>query len=530
MRSGTYIGFITLITVLLLTGNLWAQPIGACGPVDYYHTKILDANKRLDSWHKDNNGPFEYIVNLSAEWWKKAPDVKGWPSWCTAAELTRQYQQANGAVPGSTCSFAILACLKFYVYSGDSAYLNMARRTGDYIIQHDLTPSTCKSYPGFPYPVGKLGDINPDGSGHPTYSDKHNPAGHIQPDKGAMLGYALLELYKVTENKVYLNTAIHIADCLCDNVIEGTAEVSPWPFRVRAEDNVFVDGKFAANVSYACRLFDDLLAIGQKGKGKYKQTRDDVWNWLKRCVIPYDDGSKWEDFFEDHMGDEVNPTQVNALETVRYLIEKRQAADPDWFNLSGKIIRQVLERWSLSTQEVQGFICIAEQDKDRSPYNSHTSRLGSILAMYYEAGGDKTYKDIAYHSLCYGAYSIEDDGFASTYYKKETRAWTSDSFGDFIGHFIYAFGAVPEWAGEGNHLLKTSSTVKRVNYEGRRQLSYSTFETSGTDKIKLTGKPASVLVNGKAITTYKWDDKAKTLVINRLTGSNVDIKLNQASN
>ncbi len=132
---------IILIFPLFSTGTISAQPIGACGPVDYYHTKILDSENHLDSWHKDKNGPFDYIINLSAEWWKKAHDVKGYPTWCTASELDRHYKQFNGAVPGSACSMAIITCLKYYIYSGDSAYLNMAKRTGNYIIQHDLTPS-----------------------------------------------------------------------------------------------------------------------------------------------------------------------------------------------------------------------------------------------------------------------------------------------------------------------------------------------------------------------------------------------------
>jgi hypothetical protein len=520
--KGVAVIFLTLVS----TGSIPAQNIGACGPVDYFHTKILDVDKHLDSWHKDNNGPFEYIINLSATWWKNAPDVNGWPAWCTASELDRHYKQFNGAVPGSTCSMAIITCLKYYIYSGDSAYLNMARRTGDYIIQRDLTPATYKSYPGFPYPVGKLSDINPDGSGHPSYDKKYNPAGHIQPDKGAMIGFALLELYKVTGNKSYLNTAINIADCLCKNVVKGSAVESPWPMRVSAEDNKFIDSKFSSNVTFACRLFDGLSEIGQKGGGKYKATRNAVWNWLKVNVIPYDDGSKWEDFFEDHLGDELNPTQINALETVRYLLDKKSAADKDWFNLSGKIITQVLKRWSLTSLETQGYVCIAEQDKDKSPYNSHTARLGSILAEYYEAGADLSWKDMAYHSLCYGAFSVEDDGFASTYYKKDTPAWTSDSFGDFIGHFIDAFGAVPEWAGEGNHLLKSGSVVKQIKYEGPDRLSYSTFESSGVDKLKLINKPVSVMVNGKTILSYTWDDKTKVLIINRSKGSNVNVKLN----
>ena len=64
---------VGICSAVFLTSNLYAQPIGACGPVDYYHAKILDADQHLDSWHKDKNGPLEYIVNLAAEWWGKAP-------------------------------------------------------------------------------------------------------------------------------------------------------------------------------------------------------------------------------------------------------------------------------------------------------------------------------------------------------------------------------------------------------------------------------------------------------------------------
>lgn len=517
--------FFIIYLFLFTAADLSAQPIGACGPIDYYHPKILDAEKHLDSWHKDKNGSFDFIINLAAEWWKKAPDVNGYPAWCTASELDRNYKQFNGAVPGSTCSMAIIACLKYYIYSDDSAYLNMAILTGDYLIQHDLTPITFKSWPRFPYPVGKLADINPDGSGHPSYSEKYNTAGHIQPDKGAMVGFALLQLYRVTGNKDYLRTAVNISDCLCRNVVKGSAVQSPWPLRVKAEDNQFIDGKFSANVSFACRLFDGLTEMGIKGNGKYKATRNAVWTWLKKYVISYDDGSKWENFFEDHRGNENNPNQFNALETVRYLLDRKRGADPDWFNLSGKIIKQVLNRWSLTSIEKDGYICIAEQDKDKSPYNSHTARLGSLLAEYFAAGAESSYKDMGYHSLCYGCYSVEDDGFASTYYKKDTPAWTSDSFGDFIGHYIDAFGAVSEWAGEGNHMLSSTGTVKKIRYEGSDKLSYTTFETSGTERIKLVSKPESVEVNGKIINSYTWNDATRVLTVSRTAGSMVIIEL-----
>lgn len=522
-----YLLFTSLILNLQFADIILAQQIGSCGPVDYYHTKVLDKDNHLDSWHKDNNGSFEYALNLCADWWKGAPESKGWPRWCTAAVLDKQYNQYNGAIPGTACAFGIIACLKYYAYSGDTAFRNMAIRTGNYIIQQDLTPSFYKKYSHFPYAVGTLGDINPDGSGHPEFNPAMNLPGNIQPDKGAMLGVALLELYKATGSETFLKIAINIANCLSENAVIGTEANSPWPMRVMADNDSIIDGKFSANVSYACRLFDELLRLGHKGNGKYSSTRNSVWNWLKTCVISYDDASRWMCFFEDHSGNEINPTQTNALETARYLLEKKEDADPDWFNISGKILIQVQNRWALTTLKDDGFVCIAEQELDRSPYNSHTARFASILSMYYEAGADLSFKEIAYHSLCYGIYSIENDGFTNTYYRNISngKSWTSDSFGDFIGHYIDAFAAIPEWAGSGNHLLRSSSTIKNIEYKGTNLVSYKTFDDKGIDKLKLINEPIFVRVDGKPVSSYIWDNKTKVLLIKRSGGTNVTLTI-----
>jgi hypothetical protein len=265
--------------------------------------------------------------------------------------------------------------------------------------------------------------------------------------------------------------------------------------------------------------------MGEEDNEKYRQTRTQVWSWLKSFIISQDDATMWEDFFEDHGGDEPNPTQINAMETARYLLEKRNDADPDWFNLAGKIIRQVQKRWTLSSLDKEGYVCIGEQDKDMSPYNSHTARYGSILAMYYRAGAPAEFKDEAYHSLCYGLYSVENDGFTCTYFKPGATAWTTDSFGDFLIHYLYAFAAVPEWAGNTNHILGSGSTIKNVVYEGTNRVSYSGFDKKGTDILKLVNKPLSVTVDGAPVKSYLWNKKTKVLEINRNIGSNIIISL-----
>lgn len=519
---------LAFFAVTIFVTKLSGQEKDSIRSVDYYHEKVMDIDNHLDSWYKDENGPFEFILKLSATWWKDSPDVNGWPIWCTAALLDKDYIQGAGAIPGSACSFAIIACLRYYLFTGDTSFLYMAKRTGDYIIKQDLTPSEFVKYPGFPYAVGFTGNINPQGTGHPGDIDTINPIFSVEPDKGAMLGTALLELYKVTGNPEFLNSSVNIANCLSENAIAGTDTLSPWPMRVMANDGSTVDGKFSANISFACRLFDELLRIGHPGNGKYKAIRDAVWSWLKDQVIIYDDGSKWYNFFEEVGGDENNSTQINALETIRYLIDNKSQADSDWFNLSERIINQVTRRWSVSSLENDGYVSIGEQDVDLSPYNSHTARYGSILAMYFEAGANIAYKDTSYHSLCYGLYSVENDGFTNTYFKNGGVAWTTDSFGDFLFHYMEAIAAIPEWAGSRNYVLKSTGTITKVSYIDTSRVVYSAFDESGTDKLKLIKEPVSVMVNGSNIKSYTWDKASKVLIINRLSGKNVEVNLNDS--
>ena len=120
-----------------------------------------------------------------------------------------------------------------------------------------------------------------------------------------------------------------------------------------------------------------------------------------------------------------------------------------------------------------------------------------------------------------GLYSVEDDGYTNTYYKNGRYAWTSDSFGDFIWHYMDAFASVPEWAGStSNHLLRSGSTIKNINYNSQN-ITYSTFDTSGTEKLKLTSAPKSVTVDGKPISSYVWNKLTKVLIISRSKGTNV---------
>ena len=510
-----------LRALAILALALWIlaspQDVGgqSCGGgiVNTNHPAQCDASGKLIPWVIDASGPFHYIMSIEAQWWLRAPSVNGWPTYLTAAELNRSYSQYGGAVPGSTVSMAINAYLKYYAYTGSVGYLDMLRTMGDYILQQDLTPQTY-AYARFPWAVGSTGDITPDGSGQNA-----NSPGNIMPDKGAMIGIALLHLWEATGNIAYRDEAVQIANVLADTAVPGSATQSRWPLRVYGNSGAFVDGRVSGNQVFALRLFDELIRLGLVGNGKYQTTRDNVWNWLKNVAIADSSGDKWMHFFEDHSGTEYNPTQFDALEMARYLLERKDALDPDWFSMAGSLINLVKTRWVVHSGD---YTAIGEQQRDMTPYNSHTARYASILAKYYEAGGPAAYKDEAYSSFAYSTYSVDVNGFADTSFNSGI-AWSTDSFGDWLQHFMDGLGAIPDWApANSDHLLRSSSVVQTITY-GSSSVSYTTFDAAGQEKLKLTFTPTSVLVAGVPITSWSWDSVNHVLAIDRTTGTAVEI-------
>jgi chitodextrinase len=454
-------------------------------------------------------------MGLQANWWLNAPTVNGWPTYLTAAMLDRNYNQLDGgAVPGSTASMAIEAYLKYFAYTGDARYLQMAKTIGTYVVQQALTPATYAAFPRFPWPAGATGDVTPDGSGHP-----YNDAGNVMPDKGAMIGMALLRLYEASGDATYRDAAVHIADVLANTAVAGTSAQSPWPFRVRGNSGTMVESPLMGNQVFALRLFDELLRLGISGNGQYQATRDTVWTWLKNVAIADASGDTWLHFFEDHSGSEYNPTQFDALETARYLLEKKNALDPAWFSMVTSIIDLVKQRWVVHSGD---YTAIGEQQQDLSPYNSHTARYASILAMFSEAGGPAADKDEAYSSFAYSTYSVDDGGFADTYFDRGI-AWSTDSFGDWMNHFMDGLGAVPEWApGNSSHILRSSSMIQSVSYVDRL-VQYVAFDPTGSEKLKLDFTPALVRVDGSPTSSWSWDTAKQVLAITRTNGSVVEI-------
>jgi hypothetical protein len=77
--------------------------------------------------------------------------------------------------------------------------------------------------------------------------------------------------------------------------------------------------------------------------------------------------------------------------------------------------------------------------------------------------------------------------------------WFSDGYADYLRHFNWAMGALPEFAPSGqDHVLRSSSVIQKVSYAPRR-VAYKTFDPAATQVLRLSFKPARVTSGGKEI-------------------------------
>ena len=112
---------------------------------------------------------------------------------------------------------------------------------------------------------------------------------------------------------------------------------------------------------------------------------------------------------------------------------------------------------------------------------SHTSRWAAVNALLYARTGDRVARARAFRSLNYATYFVGRRGTRLVLRAVSAGAWWfSDGYGDYLRHFSWAMGAVPEWApARADHLLRSSSVVQTVRY-ARGRVAYRTFAQLGT--------------------------------------------------
>ncbi|MBX7258821.1 MAG: hypothetical protein K1Y02_20835 [Candidatus Hydrogenedentes bacterium] len=384
-------------------------------------------------------------IDREMHWYLKCPSNEhGYPVFVYSTFMDGEYKTSRlDSIPCTQNGMGILSYLKYWEFKGrrDSRVIDMARTMGDYLVDETLTPNR-GAWPKFTRSTGYCTDFPLRRS---SQGDVRYGKNAIEPDKGGIAGYALVRLYDATHDKRYLKQAVRNAKALARNMREGTAERAPWPYRV---DSITGEGwgDRNGNMIYILRLFDALL---EKGMAEYQEPHDALWKWIKNYQIPSPDDPEhclWVNFFEDYDLDG-NRNSWAPLETARYLIERKESLDPDWKADVDRLIQFALAHFS--STKPGGVTLMGEQDDDTSPWGGACSKLGGVAAMFYAAGGDDRYRDMAYGNLTWMTYFIDNDGCPAQRVDNERvrrGGWQEDCHTDVIHNFMDALQAVPQWA------------------------------------------------------------------------------------
>lgn len=509
------------------------------------HAVMVDEANKIVSWVPTQDQAYAEVSRLAWEYmtrYNPGDSIKevplgrytNKPLYYSQSYMDPDTQEPVGwpSNPGSTFAMLIESALTYYRYAGttmdgnndgEADFLQLARDITDWHLANGMTTAT-DHWANVPYASGQDGELIYRGSNN-TNGSGDGP-GVIEPDKIGELGHNWVELYKLTGDTRYLNAAINGANALASHIRPGDATKSPWPFRVVAATNVIKE-EYTSHVIAPIELFDDLIELNQGNVAAYTTARTTAWNWLMQYPMQ---NNLWSGYFED-VSYETNPAnnknQLDAMMVARYLLTHPEK-DPLWETHVRGLITWVEATFG---RDQFGAKIIEEQQNFDHPMGSHTSRYGSVNALLYAKTGDLAAKEKAYRSLNWATYMMRSSGVGIDG-PEVGNQWFTDSYGDFIRHFMVAMSAVPEFAPNGQvHILSSTSVVKNVlynpgasNYINVNSLSYQTFNSAGIETIKVNRMPDGVHLDGNPL-TQRNDLQAEGWVYNQ-TDSTVSIRRN----
>ena len=326
---------------------------------------------------------------------------------------------------------------------------------------------------------------------------------YSEPDKMAAAGVAYLKFYKMTGETKYLDAANAIAETLAKHVTAGDAQKSPLPFRVSLQDGkVLVP--YTSHMVAPVLLFDELVRLGKTG-GEFQNKRDLIWKWV--LAYPLKNGL-WSNYFEDvketSLWDHRN--QQSPMETARFMLQ-RPEFDPDYRQHVPVLLAWVKDRFGQIKR--QGATSICEQDCCKFEMGSHTARYASIAAKWFGVTQDPKDREEARASFALATYSAgskysKGDAFVNYVGVGYVDPWFTDSYFDYVCHFLDGMAEMPEMApADADHIIGTDSVVKKVVYQSGK-IEYTTFEPQGSETLRITFKPASVTADGKTLLAADW--------------------------
>lgn len=550
MRLLTRILLLIICCSLLKNSTVRAQ-----NEILVYHAIVTDPQGKIIPWnHPDPGKAYDEIIHLVWNFWDTMrTDPNGLPYYMNHQVWRPDHNDPRG-IGGDQFQMAMSSWQLLYAYNGNERVKENMEFMAEYYFSHGFSRPT-DAWADIPYPYNTL-----------TYGGVYDGdmilgKNFTQPDKAGSFGLELLNLYQMTAggnyprttDRLYLETAIKIANTLAIHVQPGDATHSPLPFKVNAVTGEVgllkengVNGKNNQTSSYATNwggtleLFLQLIQL-QKGNTRlYQAAFDKILSWMKKYPIQ---NNKWGPFFEDVPG--WSDTQINATTFARFMMLHPQYFS-DWQKEVKNIFTWVYKNLGNTSWKKYGVTVINEQTAYRVPGNSHTARQGSTELEYAVLTGDSSWKENAIRQLNWATYMVDNDG-KNRFPTDEN--WLTDGYGDYVRHYLRAMRAFPELApSDENHILSSTDVIQQADYfplvnktidwdikemdPKKIILYYRCFSDTGTEYIRLIKKPGQIRLNEKSMAEakagnegYRWTDM-KTgglLEISRKNGNRVVI-------
>lgn len=413
------------------------------------------------------------------------------------------YWQHNPAMVYAAFVDGVVA---WYPYSGDEEAVAAVRGMLDYQLAHGTTPADW-NWASVPFATACDDQTE---YGHCIQNLPAEFYGGIETDKVSQLGTGYALFYELTGERKYLEAAIHCADALAKHVRPGDDDNTPWPFRLDAKTGVtLAREEYGGDIASSARLFDELMRLNAGDTTAYKAARETAWGWVLQHPLNRNSKAwdKWSGFFEDvpYRADNVNQFLPDL--TAYYILSREDPAsvDPAWLSHVGHLIDWVRLRfgrgpffgaWAIDEQGTpDGRGCCS-----RAGQGSHGGRWAAINALFAERSGDGQAREDAYRSMNYATYFAGSDGrIACCGADFHQPFWFSDGYADYLRHFSWTMGALPDLAPIGeSHILRSTSVIQKVSYSHNR-IAYKTFDSTGTQVARLSFKPAKVTVGGSSL-------------------------------
>jgi len=497
---------VLLAAIVLLPASS-RPPLPVNHELPWHHARV-DTRGTLLPWYRPERSlGYDHVLRLGWRFLEngvptdRRAGVEVYLAYAVFDQRTRQgvYWQHD---PASLYASLVESLLPWYAYSGDRRAIAVVGRMLDYQLQHGTTPSDWE-WPRVPFATSCSGDRE---YGRCLAGLPHAFYGGIEPDKIGLLGLGYLHFYELTGERRYLAAALQCANALAGHVRAGDSGHTPWPFRVDARTGRTLAGaEYGGMIVAPVRLFDELLRLRAGDPSSFRRARNLAWRWLVREPLnpASSAANRWSGYYEDVPYAPNDLNQASPTTTAMYLLARprpaahalaRARAVLDWVRASfGR--GPFHGAWGIDEQHVPGGAGCCSP----AGLGSDTARWAAVEALLAARTGDARVRRDAIASLSYATYFARGDGLVSCCGRRFPQPyWFSDGYGDYLGAFNVAMGALPQLAPRGqSHLLRSTSVVQRISYT-RAGVRYRTFDRAGVELLRLSFRPTRVLAGGRA--------------------------------